>query len=116
MSILANAKHEAVAVAYIADPARIGWRAHRKVYAQTSHRAAVTGFTRLLTNADFSAPGAELAEAAAQSAVMAAHEVAADMQHCVVSAFALMRWQRGRRFGRGPRPARSLLHRGPCVI
>ena len=34
MTILANAKHEAVALAYLADPQKIGWRAYREVYAR----------------------------------------------------------------------------------
>jgi phage terminase small subunit len=75
MTTLANAKHEQVALAYIADHERVGWRAYRSVYPNTSHRAAVTGFTRLLTNADFSTRIAELAEAAAQGVVMTAREV-----------------------------------------
>jgi hypothetical protein len=64
-----------VALAYIADPERLGWRAYRSVYPNTSHRAAVTGFTRLLTNADFSARIAELAEEVAPGAVMTAQQV-----------------------------------------
>jgi hypothetical protein len=41
---LANAKHEAVALAYIADPEKIGWRAYRSVYAKSSQHAAETQF------------------------------------------------------------------------
>jgi phage terminase small subunit len=75
MTVLANAKHEAVALAYIADPERIGWRAWHKVYPKSSQGAAEVAFSRLLRNAKFSARVAELAEAAAQGAVMAAREV-----------------------------------------
>jgi len=39
MTTLANAKHEAVAQAYIADLEKIGWRAYRQVYPNTSQRA-----------------------------------------------------------------------------
>src|SRR5262245_13027023 len=75
MTILTNAKHEAVAQTFIADRERVGWRAYRAAYPETSQRAAVTGFSRLLANADFSARIAELAEAAAQGAVAAARQV-----------------------------------------
>jgi phage terminase small subunit len=75
MPALANAKHEAVAIAYLADPERIGWRAYRKAYPKSSQRAAETCFGRLLKNVEFSTRVAELAEAAAQGAVMAAREV-----------------------------------------
>jgi phage terminase small subunit len=75
MPILANAKHEAVAQAYIADPEKIGWRAYRKVYPGSSQHAAETCFGRLLKNVEFSARIAELAEAAAQDAVISANEV-----------------------------------------
>jgi hypothetical protein len=68
MPVLANAKHEAVAQAYVADPERIGWRAYRKVYPNSSRHAAETAWTRLLKIAEFSARLAELAEAAAQDA------------------------------------------------
>jgi hypothetical protein len=70
-----SAKHEAVALAYIADRARCGWRAYQSVYLRCTQRAAAVAWSRLLTNADFSARLAELAEAAAQGAVMTAQEV-----------------------------------------
>jgi len=74
-TILANTKHEAVALAYLADPEKIGWRAYRKVYPKSSHQAAEVAFSRLLRNAKFSVRLAELHARAAQGAVMAAQEV-----------------------------------------
>lgn len=50
---LANAKHEAVLQAYIADPQRVGFKAYLVVYPKSSDAAAKTGFSRLLKNADF---------------------------------------------------------------
>jgi phage terminase small subunit len=50
-------------------------RAYKSVYPKSSRRAAETGFGRLLKNAEFSARIAELAEQAAQGAVMAARDV-----------------------------------------
>lgn len=79
MAALSNAKHEAVAQAYIADRERIGWRAYQSVYPRSSQRAAVTSWSALLDNPDFSARLAELAEAAAQGAVMTANEVLAEL-------------------------------------
>ena len=52
---LANAKHEAVLQAYIADPQRTGYKAYLVVYPKSSDAAAKTGFSRLLNNADFKA-------------------------------------------------------------
>ena len=75
MPVLANAKHEAVALAYLADPEKIGWRAYKKVYPKSSQHAAETAFSRLLKNAEFSARVAETHEAAATEAVMSATEV-----------------------------------------
>jgi phage terminase small subunit len=75
MSVLTNAKHEAVAQAFIADPERVGWRAYSKVYADSSQAAAESSWSALLRNPKFSARLAELAEAAAQVAVMTANEV-----------------------------------------
>src|SRR5712664_1947625 len=72
MPVLANGKHEAVAVAYIADPARIGWRAWKKVYPKSARHTAENCFSRLMKKDEFSARVAELAEAAAQVAVMTA--------------------------------------------
>ena len=75
MPAIDNAKHEAVALAYIADPAKIGPNAYRKVYPKSSKHAAETAFSRLLKNAEFTARVAELGEQAAQGAVMSAQEV-----------------------------------------
>jgi phage terminase small subunit len=74
MPPLANAKHEAVALAYIADPEKIGWRAYSKVYPKSSRRTAENCFSRLMKNDEFSARVAELAEQAAHGAVMSAQE------------------------------------------
>jgi phage terminase small subunit len=52
---LKNAKHEAVLQAYIADSARVGFRAYLVVYPKSSDAAAKTGFSRLLKNADVAA-------------------------------------------------------------
>jgi phage terminase small subunit len=75
MAVLKNAKHEAVALAYLADPEKIGWRAYKKVYPKSSQHAAETAFSRLLNNVEFAARVAETHEAAATSAVMSATEV-----------------------------------------
>jgi phage terminase small subunit len=75
MTILANAKHEAVAQAFIADRERVGARAYRNVYPTCSQAAAEVAFSRLLRNAKFSARIAELAQAAADGAVMTARQV-----------------------------------------
>jgi hypothetical protein len=48
------------ALAYIADPKRIGRRAYREAYPKSSQRAAETRFGRLLKNGEFSARIAEL--------------------------------------------------------
>lgn len=52
---LKNAKHEAVLQAYVAEPKRIGFKAYRVVYPNSSDAAAATGFSRLLKNVDFTA-------------------------------------------------------------
>ena len=75
MPVLANAKHEAVALAYLGDREKIGWRAYKKVYPKSSQHAAETAFSRLLKNAEFAARVAETHEAAATEAVMSATEV-----------------------------------------
>src|SRR5258706_8299383 len=75
MTTLANAKHKAVELAYIADPERVGWHAYRSVYPKSSQHAAETAWARMLKNAEFSARIAELAEAAAQGVVKTAREV-----------------------------------------
>jgi hypothetical protein len=40
MPVLENTKHEAVAQAYMADPAKVGWRAYKAVYPKSSRHAA----------------------------------------------------------------------------
>lgn len=52
---LANAKHEAVLQAYLADPERIGFKAYLAVYPKSSDAAARTAFSRLLKIAGFTA-------------------------------------------------------------
>lgn len=84
-------KHEAVALAYLTDPKRIGWRAYKKVYPKSSRPAAETSWSALLKNPQFSARIAELGEEAAQGAVATARQVLeeltkialANMQNCV---------------------------------
>lgn len=83
MPILSNQRHEAVALAYIADPERIGWRAYKKVYPKSSQHAAETGFSRLLKNVEFQTRVAELQAAAATDAEITLHSLlreAADIQ------------------------------------
>jgi phage terminase small subunit len=75
MTVLSNPKHEAVALAYLSDPEKVGWRAYRSVYTKVSQRVAESAFSRLLKNVEFSARVAELAEQAAQGAVMSQREV-----------------------------------------
>lgn len=75
MAALKNAKHEAVAAAFIADLQRIGWKAYASVYPNSSEKAARTAWTRLLKNADFSARIAELKDAAAAASVMSLQDV-----------------------------------------
>jgi hypothetical protein len=68
--ILSNQRHEAVALAYIADPQKIGWRAYQSVYSKSSRPAAESGFSRMLRKAKFRARVAELqAEAAAEAEI-----------------------------------------------
>lgn len=55
MTPLTNAKHEAVALAYLTDPEKVGWRAYQSVYPKSSRTAAEVAFSRLLKNAKFSA-------------------------------------------------------------
>ena len=75
MPVLDNAKHEAVALAYLADPQKVGWRAYAKVYPSCSRHAAENSFARLMKNDEFAARIAETHEQAAQGAVMTANEV-----------------------------------------
>src|SRR5258708_34338275 len=79
MPVLTNGKHEAVAVAYIADPERIGWRAWKKVYPKSARHTAENCFSRLMKKDEFSARLAELAEAAAQGAGASAHEALGEL-------------------------------------
>jgi hypothetical protein len=68
--ILTNQRHEAVALAYIADPQKIGWRAYQSVYSKSSCAAAKSGFSRMLKKANFRARVTELqAEAAADAEI-----------------------------------------------
>jgi phage terminase small subunit len=73
--VLANAKHEAVAQAYLVDPKKVGWRAYKSVYRKSSRHAAETGFGRLLKDREFAARVAELNAAAAEGAVASARQV-----------------------------------------
>ena len=75
MPLLKNAKHEAVAQAFLAQPEKIGWKAYRSVYRKSSRHAAETAWTRLLKNAEFKARVDELMQAAADDSVMTAREV-----------------------------------------
>ena len=75
MPVMENEKYEAVALAYLADPQKIGWRAWKKVYPKCSQHAAETAFSRLLKKAEFSARVAETHEAAAKEAVADSHRV-----------------------------------------
>jgi phage terminase small subunit len=75
MPVLKNAKHEAVAQAFVADPERIGWRAYSGVYRKSSQHAAETSFSDLLKKPEFKARVDELLAAAADDSVMTAREV-----------------------------------------
>ena len=79
MSVLENKKHEAVALAFLADPQKIGWRAYQKIYPHATQKAASVAFTRLLKNASFASRINETHEQAAQDAVMSAQEVLAEL-------------------------------------
>ena len=69
MPVLSNQRHEAVALAYISDPEKLGWRAYQSVYPKSSQHAAETGISRLLKNVEFRARVAELQSAAASDGV-----------------------------------------------
>jgi phage terminase small subunit len=79
MPALKNAKHEAVAQAFIADKERIGWRAYKHAFPNSSRHASETAWSRLLKTAEFKARIAALQDAAAARAVelgvMSAQEV-----------------------------------------
>jgi hypothetical protein len=87
--ILTNQRHEAVALAYIADPQKIGWRAYQSVYSKSSCAAAKSGLSRMLKKANFRARVAELqAEAAADAEITLEGLLreAADIQHAAMAA------------------------------
>jgi hypothetical protein len=107
MPTLANAKHEAVAQAYIADPERIGWRAYHQIYPNAAQHTAESAFSALMKKPEFSARIAELAEAAAQGAVMAAREVLVELSRIGRANMAdfVRAFSRLRRSGGGGRPA-----------
>src|SRR4051794_25238358 len=89
MPVLKHPRHEAVAQAYICDPARVGWRAYQQVYPKCSQHPAETSFGRMLKNAEFVARIAELqGQAAAQAEITLEsllHE-AAELQHAAAAA------------------------------
>jgi len=76
---LRNAKHEAVALAYFADPERVGWRCYASVYANSSEAAAKTAFSRLLKNADFTARLAALSAGVAEKVSISVESVIAEL-------------------------------------
>jgi predicted nucleic acid-binding protein len=82
MTILTNSKHEAVALAFLADPEKIGWKAYEAVYHKASRHACENGFTRMMKNEEFSARIVELAEQAAQGAVMTAQRALERLTEC----------------------------------
>jgi hypothetical protein len=89
MPILSNQRHEAVAQAYIADPERVGWKAYKQVYPNSSRHGAETGFSRLLKNVEFAPRVAELQQGAAQSAEITLQgllEEADEIQRAAMSA------------------------------
>lgn len=55
MAALKNAKHEAVAAAYLADADHVGYRAYMKVFPKASPRAAEVSWSRLLKRDEFAA-------------------------------------------------------------
>jgi phage terminase small subunit len=75
LPVLANAKHESVVQAFIADPAKVGWRAYKAAYPQSSQRAAETAFGRLMKDKAFAARINDLLSEAAQGAVATARQV-----------------------------------------
>jgi phage terminase small subunit len=76
---LKNAKHEAVLQRWIADPARVWWKAYKAVYPKSSQHAAETAASRLLKNAEFVARRDALlrtiAEGVVSSAIMTETQV-----------------------------------------
>ena len=88
MPVLSNQRHEAVALAYISDPEKLGWRAYQSVYPKSSQHAAETGISRLLKNVEFRARVAELQSAAASDASITLESLlneAADIQHAAIA-------------------------------
>jgi hypothetical protein len=85
MSVLKNARHEAVAQSYFADPERVGWKAYQAHYPKSSQRASETAFSRLLKDAEFAARIAELDAAVAAGVVtrkiMDLEEVLQELSH-----------------------------------
>ena len=89
MPTLPNQRHEAVALAYVTDPQKIGWRAYQNVYSKSSQHAAATGFSRMLKNAEFCARIAELQAEAATDAKITLESLlreASDIQTAAMSA------------------------------
>jgi hypothetical protein len=89
MPTLPNQRHEAVALAYVTDPQKIGWRAYQSVYSKSSQHAAETGFSRMLKNAEFCARIAELQAEAATDAKITLESLlreASDIQTAAMSA------------------------------
>ena len=94
---LKNPKHESVLAAWIADPARVWWKAWRHVYPRSSQHAAETSASRLLKDAEFCARRDQLlglvAEGVVSDAVMSQLEVLeelskigrSDIRNCLVA-------------------------------
>ena len=78
MPALANAKHEAVLQAYLADPERVGWRAYKSVYSKSSQRAAETSWSTLMKNPEFSG---RLEELKIKVATKVSETIAISAQH-----------------------------------
>lgn len=76
---LKNAKHESVLQAWIADPARVWWKAYSSVYPKCSQHAAETAASRLMNNAEFCARRdallSQVTERVVSAAVMSETEV-----------------------------------------
>lgn len=83
MSVLKNARHEAVLAAYLGDRERVGWKAYAAVYPKSSQRAAETAWSRLLKDAEFAARRDELLAAVVEgvksAAIMDLEEVLAEL-------------------------------------
>jgi hypothetical protein len=68
MPVLSSQRNEAVALAYISDPEKVGWRPYKSVYRNSSQHAASVAFSRLLKKANFQARVGELQGAASTNA------------------------------------------------